>query len=172
MILGVMLWILGMLASVGEAPAARPSPWLGGVRWIDSKPLTDSDLAGKVVLVEFWTFECINCRRTVPAMKRLETAYRGTRDVVIIGVHTPELDSERDLGNVRRAVHRLGLGFPVATDNQYVAWNAFHNEYWPALYLMDRRGAVRWTHAGELHEGTPAWDELGRAIARLRGERT
>jgi len=158
-------------SGVGGARAGAPRPWLEGLAWVNTRPLTRADLAGKVVVVEFWTFDCINCRRTVPAMKRLEQEYRGASDVAIVGIHTPELEHERDAGNVRRAVERLGLGYPVARDNELRAWHAFDNRYWPALYVLDRNDRVRSTHVGELHVGTPAWSELHRTIERLRTER-
>ena len=148
----------------------RPGPWLAELRWVNAKPLAPADLKGKVVLVEFWTFDCINCRRTVPAMRRLAASYGGARDVVIIGLHTPELEHERDLGNVRRAIQRLGLTFPVAQDNDYSAWRAFDNHYWPALYLIDRGGVIRATHIGELHLDTPEWRALLGQIDALRRE--
>src|SRR5436309_706627 len=97
-------------SGVGGARAGAPRPWLEGLAWVNTRPLTRADLAGKVVVVEFWTFDCINCRRTVPAMKRLEQEYRGASDVAIVGIHTPELEHERDAGNVRRAVVGLGGG--------------------------------------------------------------
>jgi thiol-disulfide isomerase/thioredoxin len=151
--------------------AGAPRPWLDGLEWVNSRPLTRADLAGKVVVVEFWTFDCINCRRTVPAMNRLERMFRDRSDVAIVGIHTPELEHERDAGNVRRAVEGLGLRLPVGRDNAFRAWRAFGNHYWPALYVLDRNDRVRSTHVGELHEGTPAWAELLRTIDRLRRER-
>ena len=104
-------------------------------------------------------------------MKALDDRYRGASDVTLIGIHTPELRQEYDGSNVRHAIQRLGIGFPVAQDNDYVGWRAFGNRYWPALYLVDRRGRVRAVHAGELHVGTAAWDEWIRSIERLRRER-
>src|SRR5438445_4966826 len=106
-----------LAALVAPADGARtPGPWLPGLRWVHSRPLEDADLAGRVVLVEFWAFDCINCRRTVPAMRRLEVEHRAEKDLVIIGVHTPELEEERDFGNLTRAVGRLGIRYPVAHD--------------------------------------------------------
>ena len=162
--------LLMFLAALAPTAGPTPGPWLGALEWVNSRPLAPADLRGRVVLVEFWTFECINCRRTVPAMKRLAAEYERAADVRIIGIHTPELENERDAGNVRRAVESLGLRYPVGRDNDYVAWRAFGNEYWPALYLLDRRGRVRLTHVGELHQGTPAWNELERTIETLRKE--
>jgi thiol-disulfide isomerase/thioredoxin len=121
-----------------------------------------------VVVVEFWTFACINCRHTLPAMREL--AARADRNLAVIGIHTPELPIERDPAEVRRAIVREHIVYPVATDEDYGAWNAFHTQYWPAFYVLDRRGRVRWTHAGELHLGTPEWRELLKVVAALEAE--
>jgi cytochrome c biogenesis protein CcdA/thiol-disulfide isomerase/thioredoxin len=116
--------------------------------WINSPPLTLSELRGKVVLVDFWTYSCINCLRTLPYLKSWDHLYR-SKGLVILGVHTPEFGFEHDLGNVRAAVKRLGARYPVALDNDYATWNAYSNQYWPADYLVDRSGHVRDVHFGE-----------------------
>ena len=157
-------------AAPSGAPDGQRAPTLSG-EWLNSRPLTRADLAGKVVLVEFWTFDCINCRRTVPAMKRLHARFREGGDVVIVGVHTPELAHERDPRAVQRAIHRLQLPYPVLLDNAMANWEAFDNHYWPALYVIDRRGVIRDLHIGELHEGTPAWRSVVALIESLRRER-
>src|SRR5437867_9561752 len=107
------LAIAGMLIMSGAASSdtGGEMSWLSGLRWVNSRPISAADLKGKVVVVEFWTFDCINCRRTVPAMRKLAGIYRGAKDVVIIGIHTPELDRERRFENVLHAVERLQLGF-------------------------------------------------------------
>ncbi|TMQ73749.1 MAG: redoxin domain-containing protein [Candidatus Eisenbacteria bacterium] len=173
---------LGPLGSTGAgvraaetAPSAAEggrAPKLTGSDWLNSKPLTRRDLAGKVVLVEFWAFECINCQRTFPAMKRLQALYGDRGDVVIVGVHTPELDREKDPKAVARAVRQNQLPYPVLIDGEWSNWNAFHNQYWPALYLIDRRGVIRKLHIGELHEGTPGWSETVSLVDSLRREHT
>jgi hypothetical protein len=101
-----------------------------------------------VVLVDFWTYSCINCLRTLPYLKAWDAKYRD-RGFVLIGVHAPEFAFERDLGNVERAVRDLGIGYPVALDNDYAIWNAYHNQYWPAHYLIDAQGRIRHQHFGE-----------------------
>lgn len=156
-------------AAESPGPAGKRAPTLVG-GWLDPPPLTRADLAGKVVLVEFWTFDCINCRRTVPAMKRLHARFAGRGDVIIVGIHTPELAHERDPRAVRRAVERLGLPYPVLLDPAMVNWRAFDNHYWPALYVIDRRGTIRDLHIGELHEGTSSWRTLVALVERLRQE--
>ena len=116
--------------------------------WINSKPLTLDSLRGKVVLVDFWTYSCINCLRTLPYLESWDKRYR-SKGLVIIGVHTPEFGFEHDLGNVRAAVRRLHVRYPVALDNDYGTWKAFANNYWPAHYLVDQQGNVRDVHIGE-----------------------
>jgi cytochrome c biogenesis protein CcdA/thiol-disulfide isomerase/thioredoxin len=116
--------------------------------WVNSPPLTLKQLRGKVVLVDFWTYSCINCLRTLPYLESWDTRYR-SKGLVILGVHTPEFSFEHDLGNVRAAVKRLGIKYPVALDNNYGTWNAYHNQYWPADFLIDRTGRIRDYHYGE-----------------------
>jgi cytochrome c biogenesis protein CcdA/thiol-disulfide isomerase/thioredoxin len=116
--------------------------------WINSAPLTMERLRGKVVLVDFWTYSCINCLRTLPYLKSWDERYR-SRGLVILGVHSPEFAFEHSLGNVRQAVKRLGIHYPVALDNDFATWNAYQNQYWPADYLIDRSGRVRDVHFGE-----------------------
>ncbi len=157
---------------IGEARAAaapiKPGAWRSGVEWLQPADFGPATLDGRVVVVEFWTFGCINCRRTIPAMRELRA--RLAADVAVVGIHTPELDHERDSGNVRRAIAREKITFPVAQDNAYTAWREFDNHYWPALYVLDREGRVRHTHVGELHVGTPRWDQLWKVIEALRAE--
>jgi cytochrome c biogenesis protein CcdA/thiol-disulfide isomerase/thioredoxin len=116
--------------------------------WVNSRPLSLKSLRGKVVLVDFWTYSCINCLRTLPYLKSWDERYR-SRGLVIVGVHTPEFAFEHDLGNVRAAVKRLNVRYPVALDNDYGTWNAYGNNYWPADYLVDQAGHVRDVHFGE-----------------------
>lgn len=127
--------------------SAMPS-LTGATQWLNSQPLTPEMLRGKVVLVDFWTYSCINCLRTLPYLKAWNEKYRA-QGLVIIGVHTPEFTFEKDQRNVEQAVRDLGLTYPVAMDNQYAIWNAFKNEYWPAHYLIDAQGRIRHQHFGE-----------------------
>jgi cytochrome c biogenesis protein CcdA/thiol-disulfide isomerase/thioredoxin len=121
--------------------------------WINSKPVTLQQLRGKVVLIDFWTYSCINCLRTLPHLEAWNAAYRA-KGLVIIGVHTPEFAFEHVASNVRAAVKRLGITYPVVQDNRYKTWDNYANQYWPAEYLIDRRGHVRHTHFGEGEYGT------------------
>ncbi len=116
--------------------------------WHNSQPLKLSDLKGKVVLVDFWTYSCINCIRTLPYIQGYWDKFKGTL-FVLLGVHTPEFVFEKDEGNVSDAIKRHGLTYPIAQDNDYGTWNAFSNRYWPAKYLIDKDGYIRYTHFGE-----------------------
>ena len=131
------------LDDFGPAPEFRDV-----TTWLNSAPLSLSELRGKVVLIDFWTYSCINCLRTLPYLRSWDETYRDD-GLVIVGVHTPEFAFERDLGNVEDAVERLDVGYPVALDNDYGTWNAWANRYWPASYFIDRRGHVRFAHFGE-----------------------
>ena len=133
----------GALPDEGEVP-----PLDGATQWLNSPPLTTAGLRGKVVLVDFWTYSCINCLRTLPYVKAWAGKYRD-QGLVVVGVHAPEFAFERDLGNVKKAVRDLGVTYPVAVDNQYAIWRAFRNQYWPAHYLIDAQGRVRHHHFGE-----------------------
>jgi cytochrome c biogenesis protein CcdA/thiol-disulfide isomerase/thioredoxin len=126
-----------------------PAPELAGITdWINSAPLTLASLRGKVVLVQFWTFACINCIHVQPYVKAWYDRYADD-GFVVIGVHTPELSFEREIANVRKAVADDGVRFPVAFDPRYATWNAYHNSYWPAFYFIDKQGTIRHTHWGE-----------------------
>ena len=120
----------------------------GATQWLNSRPISDADLRGKVVLIDFWTYSCINCLRTLPYIKAWDAKYRD-KGFVIIGVHAPEFAFERDINNVKKAVKELGVNYPVAIDNQFTIWNAYQNIYWPAHYLIDATGRIRHHHFGE-----------------------
>ncbi len=129
------------------SPFAAP-PIEGIAAWINSPPLTIEQLKGKVVLIDFWTYSCINCVRTLPYLKDWYQKYHD-RGFVIIGVHTPEFEFEKDLANVKRGVEKYGIKYPVALDNNFVTWQNYNNQYWPAHYLIDKSGNVVYTHFGE-----------------------
>jgi cytochrome c biogenesis protein CcdA/thiol-disulfide isomerase/thioredoxin len=120
----------------------------GAVQWLNSPPLTADQLKGKVVLVDFWTYSCINCLRTLPYVKAWSQKYRDM-GLVVIGVHAPEFAFERNIDNVKKAAHDLGVDYPIAIDNNYAIWRAFGNQYWPAHYFVDAQGRVRHHHFGE-----------------------
>ena len=123
-------------------------PLAGAVEWLNSAPLTAEQLKGKVVLVDFWTFGCINCRNALPYVKEWTRKYKD-QGLVVIGVHSPEFAYEKNIGNVKKALVDLGISFPVAVDNNFAIWKAFNNNYWPANYFVDARGRVRFHHFGE-----------------------
>jgi thiol-disulfide isomerase/thioredoxin len=130
------------LAVIGPAPA------LEATGWIDSPPLTPSDLRGKVVLYDFWTYSCINCQRTFPYIRSWYDRYKSA-GLVIVGIHSPEFDFEHVTSNVEAAVKRYDVTWPVALDDDMTIWNAFGNQYWPADYVADRQGRIRYRHFGE-----------------------
>ncbi|HJZ48376.1 MAG TPA: redoxin domain-containing protein [Roseiflexaceae bacterium] len=160
----------------GAAPAAAPAPqprpsgpaapgFDGGGAWINSEPLKLADLGaqGKVVLVDFWTYGCYNCTNTLPYVKQWWAKYKD-QGLVIVGVHTPEFDSERVLENVQDAVKRQEIGWPVVQDNDYTIWRAYGNNYWPHFYLVDERGQIIYDHIGEgAYEQTEA--QIAAALA-------
>ena len=120
----------------------------GAVQWLNSPPLTPESLRGKGVVVDFWTYSCINCLRSLPYVQAWAAKYKD-QGLVVIGVHTPEFAFERDVGYVRRAVHDLGVTYPVAIDNDQAVWRAFKNQYWPAHFFIDGQGRIRSHHFGE-----------------------
>jgi cytochrome c biogenesis protein CcdA/thiol-disulfide isomerase/thioredoxin len=136
----------------------------GAVAWLNSPPLTAEGLKGKVVVIDFWTYSCINCLRSIPYVKAWAEKYKD-HGLVVIGVHTPEFAFERDVDNVRTAASDLKIGYPVAIDNDYKIWRAFDNEYWPAHYFIDAQGHMRYHHFGE-----GEYDESERVIQRLLAE--
>jgi cytochrome c biogenesis protein CcdA/thiol-disulfide isomerase/thioredoxin len=126
-----------------------PAPELAGIEaWLNSEPLRLAELRGKVVLLDFWTFGCVNCIRTLPNVRSWHARY-ATQGLVVIGVHTPEFAHERPLPALRDAVARHGLRYPIAQDNAYRSWNAYGVRYWPAQILIDRDGRIAWRHYGE-----------------------
>jgi cytochrome c biogenesis protein CcdA/thiol-disulfide isomerase/thioredoxin len=147
------------VSSQGEMPSLS-----GASAWLNSPELTPQSLRGKVVLVDFWTFDCINCQHSIAHVN--EWAKKYEKDgLVVIGVHTPEYPYERVIDNVRKSVARLGLNYPIAIDNDYAIWRAFDNQYWPAHYLVDAQGQIRYSHFGE-----GAYEEQEQVIRQLLDE--
>jgi thiol-disulfide isomerase/thioredoxin len=170
---GALVLIVGKGGDMGQRltlPAAQASP--GGeltaldsaTAWVNSEPLTAASLRGKVVLIDFWTFTCINWLRELPYVRAWAEKYKD-QGLVVIGVHAPEFPVERDLDQVRRAVRDLRVSYPVAVDNDFAIWRAFNNQYWPALYFVDAQGRVRHHHFGE-----GDYDRSERMIQRLLAE--
>lgn len=154
------------LALAGTAQAAPKAPEFthpSQTEWLNSKPLRLSQLRGKVVLIEFWAFECVNCRRTQPWLHAIQERY-ADKDFVIVSVHTPELPDERSIANVRTAVGEQRITNPVMVDGDYSYWNAMKNQYWPAFYVIDKRGRIAAQAIGEMHVGQARAAELEQAI--------
>lgn len=126
----------------------HPAPEISRGEWLNSPPLHLSELRGKVILIEFWTFACSNCRNTLPYLRKW-SAIRAGGKFEIIGVHTPELKRERNMSALRRETESLRISWPIVTDNEYTTWNAYHQRYWPVIYLIDKRGTIRYVHIGE-----------------------
>jgi cytochrome c biogenesis protein CcdA/thiol-disulfide isomerase/thioredoxin len=157
-----------MMSQHGATGAARDEGELpelnGAVAWLNSPPLTRESLRGKVVLIDFWTYSCINCLRAMPYVKAWYDHYKD-QGLVVIGVHAPEFAFEKNEKNVRKAVAELGITYPVALDNDYAIWRAFHNQYWPAHYFIDAQGRIRGHHFGEGN-----YEESERMIRTLLAE--
>ncbi len=137
---------------------------VGATGWLNSPPLTPSSLRGKVVLIDFWTYTCINWLRTLPYVRAWAEKYKD-QGLVVIGVHTPEFAFEKNVDNVRRAAKDMRVGYPIALDSDYAIWRAFDNEYWPALYFVDAQGHIRHHQFGE-----GEYEQAERVIQQLLAE--
>ncbi|WP_130618506.1 redoxin family protein [Dyella amyloliquefaciens] len=156
---------IGSIVNAGTPVAQAPAPdFDGATRWFNSSPLSMDQLKGKVVLVEFWTRECINCLHVLPHTEGLYERYAGD-GLVVVGVHTPEYDEERDPSALKAAIKRLGITYPVAMDNEQRVWSAYGNQFWPAIYLIDRNGQVVYRHAGEGN-----YEQTEAAVRKLLGK--
>lgn len=136
----------------------------GGTEWINSPPISRAELLGKVVMIEIWTYSCYNCLNALPHIKTTAARHRAA-GLVTIGVHTPEFDREKIPANVRRRVKELGVDFPVVMDNDFRIWKAFDNRYWPAVYIVDRKGRIRFHHDGE-----GRYEDIDAAVRTLLAE--
>jgi thiol-disulfide isomerase/thioredoxin len=173
-IVGISIYATGLtkllLSPFGTSAEYKSSeiataPELASGSWINSEPLKLKDLRGRVVLIEFWTFGCINCRNTLPFVKSWHDRYR-EKGLTVIGVHSPEFDEERDVDNLRRQVVSLGIRYPIVSDNDYQTWNAYKVEGWPTIFLLDKQGRIRWMRVGEGN-----YDEAERLIQKLLTEK-
>ena len=150
----------GIRTEVADASAGAPN-FVGIGKWFNSAPLSMSDLRGKVVLVNFWTYGCYNCVNTLPYVTRLYETYKD-KGLVIVGVHTPEFPFEHSASNVQAALKRHGITYPVAQDNDSATWNAWRNQYWPAQYIVDQQGKIVFRHSGE-----GQYEEIERTVRQL-----
>jgi thiol-disulfide isomerase/thioredoxin len=161
----VMMMSAKPVAKAQNLPVEGTLPSLAGaVQWLNSPPLTPQALKGKVVLVDFWTYSCINCLRAIPYVRAWAEKYKD-KGLVVIGVHAPEFAFEKDIGNVKKAVADLKITYPVAIDSDYAIWRAFDNQYWPAHYFIDAEGRIRHHHFGE-----DDYDRPERVIQQLLAE--
>jgi thiol-disulfide isomerase/thioredoxin len=160
--------LLAGTASSGTPPSAKSAaagktlPEFQGIsEWLNSNPLTIAELKGNVILIQFWTFFCINCQRTLPHMTQWHSQY-AAQGLKVIGVHTPEFAFERDRANIEEALRQHQITYPVPVDNDFKTWNAYENGYWPHLFLADRQGVMRYDHIGE-----GAYEETEQMIEQL-----
>jgi thiol-disulfide isomerase/thioredoxin len=145
-------------------PASQPLPEFQGItQWLNSDPLTVANLRGSVVLIQFWTFACINCQRTLPYIVQWHQQY-AAKGLKVIGIHTPEFAFERDVNTIKQALQKHKITYPVPVDSSFKTWNAYRNEYWPHLFLADRQGRIRYDHIGE-----GAYDTTAQTIQKLLG---
>jgi thiol-disulfide isomerase/thioredoxin len=173
-VVGALVYATGLsrrlLAPFGSSAEYKSSdsaisPELAAGDWINSEPLKLNDLRGRVVLIEFWTFGCYNCRNTLPHIKDWDNRYR-TKGLTVIGVHSPEFAEERIVENLRRQVDSLGIRYPVVSDNDFQTWNAYKVEAWPTIFLLDKQGRIRWMRVGE-----GDYEEAERLIQTLLAEK-
>lgn len=152
------------------APMGAPAfTHLREADWLNSKPLTLASLRGKVVLIDFWAFECWNCYRSFPWLKELEASFE-EEGLQVIGVHAPEFERERERSAVAAKAQQFGLSHPIMIDNDFSYWRALGNRYWPAYYLIDKRGRVRYRFVGETHAGSAQAQRVERAVQALLDE--
>jgi thiol-disulfide isomerase/thioredoxin len=162
-----VLALAGCAGNVTAMSAAAPEfTHSAATEWINSPPLTLAGLRGDVVLIEFWTFDCYNCRNTLPWLEAIHAGY-APQGLRVISVHTPELPQEREPENVRAAVKELGITYPVMLDTDFSYWRALNNRYWPAFYLVGRDGRIALAAFGELHRGTERGDRMEARIREL-----
>lgn len=156
-------------AQGGDPAAAPPFTHLRAEEWLNSPPLRWDDLRGQVVLLDVWAAECWNCYRSIPWLQSLEQRYRA-RGFKIIGVHTPELASERSKAHVQSRARELGFNDPIMLDNDYSYWNALNNQYWPSFYFVDRQGRLRGRAVGETHIGDANARQIEAQLEKLLDE--
>jgi thiol-disulfide isomerase/thioredoxin len=161
-------WASTSRAQLLKSSKTAPAPELRNVtQWINSEPLTMKKLRGKVVLVHFWTNGCFNCKNNYPHYKAWQERYDG-KDVVILGIHTPETTGEREIERIAKQADKYGLKFLIAVDNDGANWNAWNNRVWPTVYVVDRRGIVRYGWEGELsYKGAPGEEKVRKLVDEL-----
>ena len=163
---GITLFTSGptLIVPDDKVSESKSAPEFAAGAWINSEPLTLKDLRGRVVLIDFWTFGCYNCRNTLPYLNRWHEDYKD-KGLTIVGVHSPEFEREKRVETLRQQVASLGIKYPVVTDNDYATWNAYNVNAWPTVFLLDKAGKVRSMHVGE-----GAYDETEKTIQKLLAE--
>ena len=149
-----LLGMVGLTPALGADVGERAPEVIPGGQWLNSAPLHLADLKGKVVILNIWVYSCVNCHNSLPTLRAWYAKYKG-QGLEIVGVHTPEFESDKPLASVAASLKRDGVTWPVVQDNQNATWNAYHNSYWPAFYLIDRKGVIREVHAGEISSRYP-----------------
>ncbi|MEH1932573.1 MAG: thioredoxin family protein [Nostoc sp.] len=154
----------GSEAIAVKPPVGKSLPDFQGIsQWLNSTPLSIADLKGNVVLIQFWTFACINCQRTLPYITRWHRQYE-SQGLKVIGIHTPEFAFERDPNNIKKALRQHKITYPVPVDNEYKTWKAYDNQYWPHMFLADRQGLLQYDHIGE-----GEYEKIEQTIRQLLG---
>lgn len=166
--MAALLLTVALSGTTRAAPAASAPelPALPAAAWLNSPPISLAGLRGRPILIEFWTFGCSNCRDTLPWLKRIHARY-APQGLVVIAIHSPEFDFERDPAAVAANVRKLGIDYPVLIDNDFRYWRALENRFWPAFFLIDSQGNIVATRIGELHAGQASADQFERQIAAL-----
>jgi thiol-disulfide isomerase/thioredoxin len=164
--MGTILTVLFLAWAVANAGVGMNAPDIVSQTWLNSDPIHLSDLKGKVVMVEFWTFGCYNCRNVEPHVKKWHQKY-AARGLVVIGVHSPEFSYEHNLDQVTRYLNEHDIRFPVPIDNDFSTWNRYGNRFWPAMYLIDKQGVIRYVRIGE-----GGYQETERLIQALLAEKS
>lgn len=150
--LSVLVAACGSSAQAQQGQQAPEFPVRSAQEWINSAPITLASLRGKVVLVDFWTFECWNCYRSFPWLNSIEDKFR-SEGLAVVGIHTPEFEREKVISSIRDKVREFKITYPVMVDSDHATWNAYNNRYWPAFYLIDRKGKIQALYVGETHAG-------------------
>ncbi len=169
LLIPILVAILGLVAQPGTAASTGNAPdFVGGGPWFNTggKALVIADLRGKVIAVEMWTGGCSNCLNTLPYIKQWDATYRG-KGLVVVGVHSPEFQQEHSQQYVQRVIATQGIKYPVVMDNDFRIWKAYNNIYWPTLYLVDKKGTIRYRHVGE-----GEYDQTERMIRQLLSEQS
>ena len=173
--IAALVLALGGAADAAAMLAAKDAPPLpefsqrAPAAWLNSAPLKVGDLAGSVLLLDFWTFDCVNCRRSIPWLKEVEQRF-GAKGLRVVGIHTPEFAHEKVPANVAKKLLEFKIEHPVMLDPDFYYWNALGNQYWPAFYLVDKKGRLRALFVGETHIGDPQAVKVEGAITALLSE--